>query len=350
MRPPGIQPPPESRQIPGKKSVRAPASSGFSPPMHSVHSVVERPRFLSVPHLESRAASSHKNSASQSQLSIPIALGDMRNWEYAPSKNSAFSSLLHSRAMTSNLITQAKTQHQPTVDLHSCISIWSTLTCMGSLPFAYTLCPFDADSQLVTAHAFGLALICGALVGFLCHPDSGGEEALRQRLGVSPSWEKSLFAATGTTLSAALLVASCHFCGSFILSLLVLFATVLLVGTNVALPGAEISWTHRTRHLLQTGIQGLFCRSRELAALVGFCFLLQRPIDSLLTSHPDVSYMLCALLLVAGAMVFGKISPTTSPDGNSPKDADVVLKHLRSCGLNELQAQIALLIARGDSE
>ncbi len=227
---------------------------------------------------------------------------------------------------------------------------WSTLTCMGFC-LAYTLCPFDADSQLVTAHAFGLALICGALVGFLCHPDSGGEEALRQRLGVSPSWEKSLFAATGTTLSAALLVASWPLLWLFrILSLLVLFATVLLVGTNVALPGAEISWTHRTRHLLQTGIQGLFCRSRELAALVGFCFLLQRPIDSLLTSHPDVSYMLCALLLVAGAMVFGKISPTTSPDGNSPKDADVVLKHLRSCGLNELQAQIALLIARGDSE
>ena len=83
---------------------------------------------------------------------------------------------------------------------------------------------------------------------------------------------------------------------------------------------------------------------------MGFCFLLQGPINSLLTSHPDVSYVLCALLLVAGAMVFGKISPTTSPYGNSPKDADVVLKHLRSYGLNELQTQIALLIARGDSE
>ena len=132
MRPPGTRPPPKSRQIPGKKSVRAPASSGFSPPMHSVHSVVERPRFLSVPHLESRAASSHKSSASQSQLSIPIALEDMRNWEYAPRKNSAFSSLLHSRAMMSNLITQAKTQHQSTVDLHSCTSIGAPLPVWGS--------------------------------------------------------------------------------------------------------------------------------------------------------------------------------------------------------------------------
>jgi DNA-binding NarL/FixJ family response regulator len=227
---------------------------------------------------------------------------------------------------------------------------WSTLTYMG-LCLACTLCPFDASSQLVTAHVFGLALICGALIGFLCYPDSGGEEALRQRLGVSPTWEKSLFAATGTTLAAALLVASWPLLWLFrILSLLVLFATVLLIGTNVALPGAEISWTHRTRHLLQTGIQELFCRSRELAALVGFCFLLQRPIDSLFASHPDVPYGLCALLLVAGVMIFGKISPTTSPDGNPRKDADVVLKHLRGCGLNELQAQIALLIARGDNE
>lgn len=89
---------------------------------------------------------------------------------------------------------------------------------------AYTLCPFDADSQLVTAHAFGLALICGALVGFLCHPDSGGEEALRQRLGVSPSWGKkplrgyrndTLRSASGGVLATSVALSHPFTVGSF---------------------------------------------------------------------------------------------------------------------------------------
>lgn len=91
---------------------------------------------------------------------------------------------------------------------------WSTLACMGFC-LAYTLCPFDANSQLVTAHFFGLALICGALIGFLCHPDSGGEEALRQRLCVSPSWEKASSRLPERHSPQCFWWRLGHFCGSF---------------------------------------------------------------------------------------------------------------------------------------
>ena len=232
-----------------------------SPPMHSVHQWSREAEVLSVPRTwKSRAASSHKSSASQSQLSIPIALEDMRNWEYAPRKNSAFSSLLHSRAMMSNLITQAKTQHQSTVDLHSCTSI-GALVCLYGFCLHIPLCPFDANSQLVTAHFLDSPHLWCFLNGFLLPSRFRERRPFDNGFAFPLLWEKASRGYRNDTLRQCFWWSWPLLWLFRILSLLVLFRNHFTIGTNVALSGAEISWTHRTRHLLQTGIQELFCRS-----------------------------------------------------------------------------------------
>ena len=120
---PCTRPPPKSRQIPGKKSVRAPASSGFSPPCTpSTQWSREAEVLISTAIGKPRRIIAQELGISESTVNTNRSRG-YEKLGIRSRKNSAFSSLLHSRAMMSNLITQAKTQHQSTVDLHSCTTL-----------------------------------------------------------------------------------------------------------------------------------------------------------------------------------------------------------------------------------
>ncbi len=198
----------------------------------------------------------------------------------------------------------------------------------------------------------GLALIGFALSAILSSPDSGGERALRHHAIFFPRWENAVAALLCTTFVPAMSAASKTLgMGALVQALLVFFLSVLYLGASATPIDEGMLVKTRIMRLARTGVGELAYRFQELAGISGITLLSGGIISSFALNRPGVLDALWLLIIIYGVLAFGMVfRPAAYLTNKEDELRNRVLAGLRSRGLSDIQAKMALLLAQGDSE
>ena len=209
------------------------------------------------------------------------------------------------------------------------------------------LVPWAGAARSDVAFFLGGALSGVALVALLAlPPDTGGARALQRATGSRPSWERGVAVVLCAVVAPVLAVGSWPTApGRRLLVALLVLLTIAYLGTSPVRSDPDADAATWVRRFFRAGLRELACRGREALGLAGVMFLSASTIAPQLAAFPGAFEGAWVLAPVLALLVFGA---AFGPSEQSEKDES--LAYLRRAGLSELQANIALALARGDGE
>ena len=224
----------------------------------------------------------------------------------------------------------------------------AAVLCAAALLVAALLSLAVPQGAPVISVCAGAMLSSISLACFLLLPlDTGGAHALGARVGKAPTWEHGLVAALCAALVPVLVVSSWSGC---VAGMLIVFLTLVFLGSSAVSSGFDGSHATRTAKLLSTGAQGIVCRVSEVSGIMGTGLLIlsQCVAAGLSLGGPgplDGAWLLMVLLAV---LDFGRVFGPG--EGAEPDNEALAVELLRDRGFNETQVKVALCLADGMGE